>query len=83
MRSQKDALWKIAKGKVMPKGSLLVAWTGSRVQESPLRPNGTIRAEGITIVLLVGLEDHDYGKILKPEQSFIIRKTYSKVETIR
>jgi len=83
LRSQKDALWKIAKGKVMPKGSLLVAWTGSRVQESPLRPNGTIRAEGITIVLLVGLEDHDYGKILKPEQSFIIRKTYSKVETIR
>jgi len=80
---QEDLLWKIATQKVMPKGALLIATTGSRVQESPLRPDGTIRAEGISIVLRLGLENHEYGQILKPEQTFVIRRTYFKVETIR
>ncbi len=83
LKFQKDMLWKIATQKVMPKGTLLVAITGSRVQESPLRPNGTIRAEGISIVLHLGLENHEYGQILRPEQTFVIRRTYFKVETIR
>lgn len=41
--AQKDTLFKIAKDKVMPKGSLLVADGGPNVQESPLRPRGEIR----------------------------------------
>jgi hypothetical protein len=83
LRFQKDILWKIATRKIMPKGSLLVANTGSRVQESPLRPEGTIQAVGITISLHLGLENHEYGQRLKPEQRFVIRRTYFKVETIR
>lgn len=83
LKFQKDILWKIATQKVMPKGTLLVSITGSRVQESPLRLNGTIRAEGISIVLRFGLENHEYGQILRPEQTFVIGRTYFKVETIR
>jgi hypothetical protein len=82
-RFQKDILWKIATQKVMPKGTLLVAYTGSRVQESPLKPEGTIRAVGISIELRLGLENYEYGQILKPEQAFLIRRTYFKVETVR
>ena len=36
LRAQKEALWKIATQKMLPKGSLLVASSGSHVQESPL-----------------------------------------------
>lgn len=82
-QSQKDALWKVATQKVMPKGALLIATTGSRVQESPLKPDGTIRAEGISIILRLGLENQNYGDTLKPEQSFVIRRTYFKIEVIR
>ena len=83
LQAQKDALWKIATRKIMPKGSLLVATSGSRIQESPLRPDATIRAEGISIYILLGLETNEYGKVLSPEQRFLIRKTYSRVETIK
>jgi len=83
LKYQENILWKIATQKVLPKGTLLVAITGPRVQESPLKPNGTIRAEGISIVLRLGLENHEYGQILRPEQEFVIRRTYFKVETIR
>jgi hypothetical protein len=82
-RFQEDILWKIVTQKVMPKGTLLVATTGPRVQESPLRPEGTVKAVGISIALHLGLENHEYGQILKPEQRFVIRRTYFKVETIR
>jgi hypothetical protein len=82
-RFQEEILWKIATRKVMPKGTLLVAYTGSYRLESPLRPEGTIRAVGITIALHLGLENHEYGQILKPEQIFVIRRTYFKVETIK
>jgi hypothetical protein len=82
-RAQKEALWKIAKQKVMPKGSLLITTIGAHIQDSPLRPNGTIRAEGMSIILLLGLENHEYGELLKPEQSFTIRRTYFKVETVK
>ncbi|HLL75100.1 MAG TPA: hypothetical protein VK421_07515 [Pyrinomonadaceae bacterium] len=82
--AQKDVLWKIASEKVMPKGSLLFVESGGRVVESPLRPFGTVAAKGIRITLLLGLDkSNDPGRILKPEQTLIIRKTYSKVETIR
>src|SRR5262249_8830086 len=73
-RTQRDAFWRIATEKVMPKGSLLVADGGYRIQESPLRPSGTIEARGIRITLLVGLENHQHGALLRPEQSLVIRK---------
>jgi len=81
--AQRDALWKIAARKVMPKGALLVVDSGGRVQESPLRPNGTIQAKGITITLFIGLETNEHGHIARPEQTLIIRKTYSKFEIVR
>jgi hypothetical protein len=80
---QQEALWKIATRKVMPKGSLLVAASGSRVQESPLRPYGTIRAQGISIAIFLGMKNHKYGEMLKREQIFEIRRVYSKVETVK
>jgi hypothetical protein len=82
--AQKDALWKIASQKVMPKGSLLVAEAGYQVQDSPLRPSGTVAAEGIRITLLLSLDkNNSMESILKPEQTLVIRKTYSKVETVK
>lgn len=82
--AQKDALWDIASRKIMPKGSLLVAESGYRVQDSPLRPSGTIAAEGIRITLILGLDKNNAREgILKPEQILIIRKIYSKVEIVR
>ncbi len=83
--AQKDALWKIASQKMMPKGALLVVESGGRVQESPLRPFGTIAAKGIRITLLLGLNENIDGmkSVRKPEQTLVIRKTYSKVETIK
>ncbi|HWX40968.1 MAG TPA: hypothetical protein VN345_07445 [Blastocatellia bacterium] len=80
---QQAALWRIATRRMLPKGSLLLAWSGSLVQESPLSPNDTIRAAGITIALRLGLENSDYGDIPKPEQEFIIRRTYFKVEKVK
>jgi hypothetical protein len=82
-RAQKDALWKIASQKVMPKGSLLVAEAGYRVRGSPVRPSGTIEAKGIRITLLLGLEHHEHGQLAKPEQTLVIRKTYTRVETVK
>ena len=81
--AQRDALWKIASRKVMPKGSLLVVESGGRVQESPLRPEGTIQANGIRITLLLGLEKSEHGHVAKPEQTLIVRKVYSNVEIVR
>jgi hypothetical protein len=81
--AQQAALWSIATRRMLPRGSLLLAWSGSRVQESPLSPNDTIRAAGITIALRLGLENSDYGDIPKPEQEFIIRRTYFKVEKVK
>lgn len=80
---QKDVLFKIAKDKVIPKGSLLVATSGPNVQESPLRPEGDIKAKGISIAIFLGLENHEHGQILKREQIFEIRRTYFSVETVR
>ncbi len=80
--AQRDALWKIAAKRVMPKGALLVVDSGGRVLESPLRPNGTIQAKGMKITLLIGLETNDYRDV-KPEQTLIVRKTFSKVEIVR
>lgn len=80
---QKSLLWKIATQKILPKGSLLVATTGSRIQDSPLRPNGTIRAEGISIVIRFGLENHEPGKILRPDQLFVVRRTFFGIQTIK
>ena len=82
--AQKDALWEIASKKVMPKGSLFVAEAGYQAQESPLRPWGTVASEGIRISLLLGLDkDHEHGRLLKPEQALVIRKTYSKVKIVQ
>jgi hypothetical protein len=81
--AQRDALWKIASQRVMPKGALLVVESGGRVQESPLRPEGTIEAKGIRITLFLGLEKSEHGHTAKPEQVLVIRKTYSKVEIVR
>ena len=82
-RAQKDALWKIASRKVMPKGSLLVADASLRIQDSPLRPSGTIEAKGIRITLLLGLQNYKHGALLNPEQTLVIRKTYTNVEAVR
>ena len=81
--AQRDALWKIAARKVMPKGALLVVDSGGRVQESPLRPRGTIQSKGITITLFLGLETSAHGHIARPEQTLIVRKTYSKIEIVK
>ena len=81
--AQKDIWFKIAKDKVMPKGSLLVATGGPNVQESPLRPDGDIKAKGISIAIFLGLENHEYGQELKREQIFEIRRTYFSVETVK
>jgi hypothetical protein len=83
-RAQKDILWKIASSKQMPKGALLVARSGGREIDTPINPNGTIAARGITIALLLDLDDSEDGilKPRKPEQAFVIRKTYFAVETI-
>jgi len=81
---QKEELWNIASQKLMPKGSLLVAQTGSLIKESPLRPYGTIRAKGITITLILGLDKIDrLENTLKPEQALVIRKVFSEIETVR
>lgn len=82
--AQKDVLWKIASSRMMPKGSLLIARSGSRESGTPLRPNDTIAARGITIVLLLGLDDSVDGilKPRRPEQTFIIRKTYYKYDIV-
>jgi len=82
-RSLAFPLWKIAKDKVMPKGSLLVDTAGPNVQESPLRPYGEIKAKGISIAIFLGLEHHEYGQEIKQEQIFEIRRTYFSVETIK
>ena len=82
-RAQKDAFWKIAADRLMPKGSLLVAEAGYRIQDSPLRPQGTIEAKGIRISLLLGLEAMEHGSLLRPEQTLVIRKTYTRIEVIR
>ncbi len=81
--AQRDALWKIASQKMMPKGALLVVESGGRVQESPLRPEGTIEAKGIRITLFLGIGKSDHGHIARPEQTLIVRKTYSNVEIVR
>ena len=81
--AQRDALWKIASKRVMPKGALLVVDSGGRVLESQLRPNGTIQAKGMTITLFLGLETNDHGHVARPEQTLIVRKTFSKVEIVR
>lgn len=82
--AQKDVLWRIASEKMMPKGAFLVVESGGRVQDSPLNPSGTVVARGIRITLVLGLDKSDGpGRILKPEQTLVIRKTYSKVETVR
>jgi len=82
-QAQKDTLFKIAKDKVMPKGSLLVATGGPNVQESPLRPNGDIKAKGISIAIFLGMENHEHGQLLKREQIFEVRRTYFSIETIK
>lgn len=83
-QAQKDELWRIASQRVMPRGALLTAATGPRVPESPLRPLGTVAAKGMTITLLLGLDKGDgHDRILKPEQTLVIRKIYSRVETVR
>jgi hypothetical protein len=82
--AQKDTLWRIASERTMPKGSLLVVESGGRVQESPLRPDGTIQAKGIRITLILGLDRNvDDKGVAKPEQTLVIRKTYSQVEIVR
>lgn len=81
--AQKGILYKIAKDKMMPKGSLLVAAGGPNVQESPLKPHGDIKAKGISIAIFLGLENHEYGQDLKREQIFEIRRTYFSVETVK
>lgn len=81
--AQKDALWEIAARKKMPKGSLLIADSGGRVLESPLRPEGAIEPKGIKITLLLGLDRNNMLEgVIKPEQSLLIRKTYSRVEPV-
>jgi hypothetical protein len=82
-QAQKDMLFKIAKDKVMPKGSLIVAGAGANIQESPLRPRGEIKAKGISIAIFLGMENHEYGQELKREQIFEIRRTYFSVDTIK
>lgn len=83
-RAQKDILWKIAASKQMPKGALLIARSGGREIDTPINPNGTIAARGITIALLLELDDSEDGilKPRKPEQAFVIRKTYFDIKTI-
>ena len=43
--AQKDTLWKIAKDRVLPKGSLLVATSAPNVQESPSDPAEILRVK--------------------------------------
>ena len=81
--AQKIILYKIAKDKVMPKGSLLVASGGPNILGSPLRPDGDIKAKGISIAIFLGLENHEYGQDLKREQIFEIRRTYFSVESVK
>lgn len=82
--AQKDALWRIASERMMPKGSLLVVESGGRVQASPLRPEGTIQATGIRITLLLDLDKASDPMIpRKPEQTLVIRKSYSKIEIVK
>ncbi len=82
-RAQKEVLWDIATRKKMPRGSLLIAESGGRVLESPLRPEGAVEPKGIRITLLLGLDRNNMleGSI-KPEQALLIRKTYSRVEAV-
>ncbi|NOT61210.1 MAG: hypothetical protein HOP19_13405 [Acidobacteria bacterium] len=82
-RLQKDTLWKIATKKIMPKGSLMVATSGPNVQESPMRPDGTVKAKGISIAILLGLDTNENGVGIKQEQVFEIRRTYFAVETLK
>ncbi len=83
--AQKDALWRIALERKMPKGSLFVVDSGGRIQDSALRPGGAIQAKGIRITLMLGLDKNvnDLPGVAKPEQTLLIRKTYSQVEIVK
>jgi hypothetical protein len=82
-RAQKEVLWDIAVRKKMPKGSLLIAESGGRLLESPLRPEGAIEPKGIRITLLLGLDRNNMLEgVIKPEQALLIRKTYSRVDEV-
>jgi hypothetical protein len=76
-------LWKIATDKTLPKGSLLYAGTGGILQQSPLNRSGSIRARGMTISLLLGLDETPDGIRIRrrPDQALVIRKTYYDIET--
>lgn len=82
--AQKNELWRIASLKMMPKGSLLTPETGSRVVGSSLEPNGTIVAKGLKITVILGIDSVDgLKKIPSPEQTLIIRKSFSGIEKVK
>ena len=83
--AEKDALWRIATQKIIPKGSILKFASSGRIQNSPLKPSGTIRVIGIRIFLLLGLDKNgkfDLPLPPKPEEILTIRKTFSGIEII-
>lgn len=80
---ERDAFWKIATQRIMPKGAVLRAHSGGNVQGSPLSPDKTIHAKGIEIFLLLGADKNgrsDFPPPAKLEEILIIRKTFSGIE---
>lgn len=83
--AERDALWKIVTQKMLPKGSILKFASSGRIQNSPLRPSGTIHAKGIRVFLLLGLDKNgrlDLPLPSKPEEILTIRKTFSGIEIV-
>lgn len=84
--AERDALWKIATKRTMPKGSILNFWSGGNIQGSPLSPYKTIQAKGIEIFLMLGLDKNgrsDFPSVPKLEETLTIRKTFYGVETVK
>jgi hypothetical protein len=51
--------------------------------DSALKPDPTTVAKGIRITLLLGLDSRGNAESTSREQTLIVRKIHSKVETIR
>lgn len=84
--AERDAFWKIATQKMMPKGSILRATNGGNVQGSPLKPFNTIQAKGIEIFILLGADKNgreDFPAPAKLEEMLTIRKTFSGIEMVK
>ena len=83
--AERDAFWRIATERMMPKGSVFRATNGGYRSGPPLRPAGTILAKGIEILIILGADKNGREGLAAPtklEELLTIRKTFSGIEVI-